>query len=134
QQFISTSKYGKISRLRTDIFQQHSTKNKKGTGETHLCKKLIYLLKGGQLVKYIISNLYCIRVTLALRSNYLYIPFVYFDAFNFSSKSSIYFCAASAAILPSPVAVTICRRFLSRISPAAKTPGTLVSIFSFVGI
>src|SRR5699024_12778585 len=113
QQFISISKYGKISRLRTDIFQQHSTKNKKGTGETHLCKKLIYLLKGGQLVKYIIPNLYCIRVTWALRSNYFYISFVYFDSFNFSYKSSIYFCADSAALIPFPVAVSIFRNFFS---------------------
>lgn len=43
---------------------------KKNTGDIHLCNKLIYLLKGGQLVIYSVPHLCCERITTPLRSSY----------------------------------------------------------------
>ena len=46
---------------------------KKSTGDMHLCNKLIYLLKGGQLVKFIVTQICCGRVTTALKNNYFFL-------------------------------------------------------------
>ncbi len=63
---------------------------------------------------------------------YVYIKFYIF--WRLSKFSSAYSAANCPAIAPSDDAVTICRRFFSRTSPAAKIPLTLVCIFSSVTI
>src|SRR5699024_3443765 len=100
---------------------------KKGTEYAYSVQ--ITNLKGGQLVyNYIITVFVYYEVTKKLK----YINF--YACFCSVAKFSRYLIACSAAILPSPVAVTTCRNSFSRISPAANIPGILVSIFSFVVI
>lgn len=66
---------GMVIHLRFDRLQQilmgihFFRKVKKCTGVATCAQKLIYLLKGGQLVINSVPNYCCIRVTGALRSN-----------------------------------------------------------------
>src|SRR5690625_678229 len=85
---------------------------KESIGNICLCSKLIYIKKGGS-----ISYLYYTRTLLPLdymdvkiKLLYLQVSIVYkivFYTLIFTTSSSTYDCAASTAILPSPVAVTI---------------------------
>src|SRR5690625_1878084 len=85
---------------------------KESTGNICLCSKLIYIKKGGS-----ISYLYYTRTLfpsyykdVKIKLLYLQVWIVYkivFYTLSFASSSSTYDCAVSAAILPSPVAVTI---------------------------
>ena len=49
-----------------------------------------------------------------------------------AGRSFRYFCAASAAMVPSATAVVICRKRFTRMSPAANKPGTVVAMASSV--
>ena len=113
-------------------FPLHShvtTKQKKAQARPVLQKKGYCIKRGSISHVYNVPYYHVNTVTIRLRGSY-----VFYLIRTCSFNSSIYICALWAAILPSPVAVTICLSNLSRTSPAAKMPRTFVSMSSFVSM